>query len=302
MRLIFMGTPEFAVPALEALLARKHEIVAVYTQPPRPAGRGQQLRKSPVHELAERHEMPVHTPEKLKDPALHHEFAVYKADAAIVAAYGLLLTVPILEATKYGCINIHPSLLPRWRGAAPIQRSVMAGDTETGVCIMRAEAGLDTGPVFTTEKMPMPPRVTSGELHDLLAAKGAEMLVRLLDDIDAYPLKPQTEEGATYAKKVTKADCPLDWNKNAAELDAQIRGLNPYPLATTQYHDTVLKIHAAEVVDAKGEPGTVLDDNLTVACGSGALRISCLQKPGGKAIATADFLRGFPIPKFERLK
>ncbi len=305
MRLIFMGTPDFAVPALATLIGSQHQVVAVYTQPPRPAGRGQQVQKPPVMLLAEKHGLEVRTPISLKDPAEQAAFTALNADAAVVAAYGMLLPQPILDAPRFGCVNIHPSLLPRWRGAAPIQRALLAGDAETGVCIMQMDAGLDTGAVLMRGSFAMPPDATTGRLFPVLADMGAKLLMMTLDRIaEGTVIKtPQPAEGVTYAKKLTREDYPLNWHHTARMLDFQVRGLHPSPLATMIFGDTILKIHAAraEHIAHDQPPGTVLDNKLLIACKEGALRILALQKPGGKALAAADFLRGFPIPEGTQL-
>ena len=292
-----MGTPEFAVPALKALL-QSHEVVAAYSQPPRPAGRGQMLRKSPIQTLAEEAKIPVFTPTKLipdqKPPA---------ADIAVVAAYGLLLPEWFLQSFKYGCINIHPSALPRWRGAAPIQRTVLAGDKETAICIMQMEKGLDTGPVLKREILPVPPRITSGELHNLLSEKSAPLLLDVLKNIDS--LKPQTQstEGVTYAKKVEKSEALIDWRKSAAEIDCLVRGLNPFPGAYFEYDYQRIKILAGEPrqAAAPSPAGIVKNNALYVACGEGVYVPYTLQREGKKPAPVEEFLRGFPIPANTKL-
>ncbi len=294
-----MGTPEFAVPCLEALIAAGHEICAVYSQPPRPAGRGHKARPSPVQRCAEGHGIAVRTPASLRDTAEQAAFAALEADAAVVVAYGLILPQAILDAPRLGCFNLHASLLPRWRGAAPIQRAIMAGDRETGVAVMRMEAGLDTGPVVLEERVAIGPRTTAGELHDTLAPRGAALMVRALDGIADGRLapRPQPAEGATYAAKLSPAEGRIDWSLPALELDRRIRGLSPWPGAFFEWQGTRIKVGRAEPAEGTGAPGAVLDDRLTVACGRGALRLLELQRPGRAMMAARDFLRGYPIPK-----
>lgn len=300
MRIIFMGTPEFAVPALRELIAG-HEVVAVYSQPPRPAGRGQKERKSPVHTLAEEKGIPVHTPVNLRNADDVAQMKSYGAELAVVAAYGLLLPESVLNAFPHGCINIHPSLLPRWRGAAPIQRTVLAGDTETAICIMQMEKGLDTGPILKSMKLVVKTGVTSGELHDELSEKSAGVLLETIRNIDSLKPEVQSTEGVTYAKKIEKTEAKIDWNKPAKEIDQLIRGLNPFPGAYFEYQGVRVKIHKAEIVQGGGITGAVLDDVLTIACDSGAIRPVTVQKEGGKPIALAEFLRGTPIAKGTQL-
>jgi len=290
-----MGTPGFAVPALKALAAVGHEIVAVYTAPPKPAGRGNDLRKTAVHEAAEALNLKVLTPASLKNETLP------EADIAVVAAYGLLLPEHILKGPKFGCINIHPSLLPRWRGAAPLQRTVMSGDKETAVCIMQMDKGLDTGDVLAERRFAVPHEMNVGELHDKCALIGAEMTVEVVAGLENIKPRKQAEEGVTYAKKITREDEKLDWRRSAEELYNQIRGLNPFPGAYLEYKGEKIKVLGAEIVSSKGAPGTVLDDNLTIACGDGALRLTQLQRPGKRAMAAKEFLNGFRIAAGEKL-
>lgn len=304
MRLIFMGTPDFAVPALHALHAAGHEIVAVYSQPPRPAGRGKALRASPVQQAAEALGLPVRHPEKLrKNEQECAAFAAFKADAAVVAAYGLILPQIMLNAPRLGCLNIHASLLPRWRGASPIQSSILAGDTESGVTIMQMEAGLDTGPMLLREAVPITAETTATSLHDALSAIGGQLAVRVLADHPA-PI-PQPEEGVTYAPMLTREDGRLDWSQPASALDLRIRALTPWPgTFTVQADGTVLKIGAATPLPGRthtAPPGTALDDALTIACGEGALRLTRLQKPGRGMMDAEAFLRGQPVPTGTRL-
>ncbi|MDF0600849.1 methionyl-tRNA formyltransferase [Psychromarinibacter sp. C21-152] len=301
MRVVFMGTPDFSVPVLEALVAAGHDIACVYCQPPRPAGRGKKDRPSPVQARAEALGLPVRHPERLRDPAEQQAFADLKPEVAVVVAYGLILPQPVLDAPDHGCLNIHASLLPRWRGAAPIQRAIMAGDRETGVCIMRMEAGLDTGPVLLREALQIAPDETAGTLHDRLSALGARLIVEALDRLDALAPEPQPEEGVTYADKIDKAEARIDWTRPAAEVDRLIRGLSPFPGAWTGLRGERLKLLNAHVVDAEGDPGAVLDDRLTVACGSGAVRITRLQRAGRGAQSAQDVLRGWSIGPGDRM-
>jgi methionyl-tRNA formyltransferase len=296
MRLAFMGAPDFAVPALEALLAAGHDIACVYTQPPRPAGRGKQPRPTPVQRRAEAAGLPVRTPLTLRDADEQAAFAALSLDAAIVVAYGLILPKPILEAPRYGCLNLHASLLPRWRGAAPIQRAIMAGDPETGVCIMQMAEGLDTGPVLARAATPIGPQETAGGLHDRLAALGAPLLAETVARLDARPAaEPQDDALATYADKIDKAEARIDWTASAEDLDRRVRGLSPFPGAWTELNGVRIKILMAEPTGATGEPGAVLDNTLLIGCGEGALRLLRLQRAGKAAADAAEFLRGFPI-------
>ncbi|MCW5729161.1 MAG: methionyl-tRNA formyltransferase [Alphaproteobacteria bacterium] len=297
MRLVFMGTPDFAVPTLRALLEAGHEILAVYSQPPRPAGRGHRERLSPVHEFAAAHGLPVRTPASLRDAGVQAEFAALRPDVAVVVAYGLILPRPILAAPRLGCINLHASLLPRWRGAAPIQRAIMAGDKETGVAAMQMEAGLDTGPVLLERRLPIGPDTTAGELHDRLAEDGARVMVEALSGLAAGRLRPrpQAEEGVSYARKIEKEECRIDWRRGATELDCMIRGLSPFPGAFAEIGGERIRILLARPVEGSGAPGEVLDGELAVACGRGALRLLRLQRAGRGPLPAAEFLRGFPI-------
>ncbi|MCW5751641.1 MAG: methionyl-tRNA formyltransferase [Alphaproteobacteria bacterium] len=302
MRLVFMGTPDFAVPTMRALLDAGHEFLAVYSQPARPAGRGQRERLSPVHEFAAAHGLPVRTPASLRDAGVQAEFAALRPDVAVVVAYGLILPRPILAAPRLGCINLHASLLPRWRGAAPIQRAIMAGDRETGVAAMQMEAGLDTGPVLLERRLPIGPDTTAGELHDRLAEDGARVMVQALSGLATGRLRPrpQAEEGVTYASKIEKEECRIDWRRGAAELDCMIRGLSPFPGAFAEIGGERIRILLARPVEGHGAPGEVLDGDLTVACGRGALRLLRLQRAGREPLAAAEFLRGFPIRPGQR--
>jgi methionyl-tRNA formyltransferase len=303
LRLVFMGTPDFAVPTLTEIVGQGHEVAAVYTQPPRPAGRGMAERKSPVHVTAERFRLPVLTPTSLKTPEAQAAFAAHGADAAVVVAYGLILPQPVLDAPREGAFNLHGSILPRWRGAAPIQRAIMEGDRETGVAVMKMEAGLDTGPVAMEERVAIGPDETTGELHDRLARLGADLMVRALAALGkgVLDLRPQSGEGVTYARKIANEETRIDWSRPAAEIHNRIRGLSPAPGAWTEM--TVgdapqerVKILRSTLASGSGRPGAVLDDELTVAAGEGALRLLTLQRAGGKPMAADEFLRGLRAP------
>lgn len=301
MKVIFMGTPEFAVPALEALInAEAYQVVAVYSQPPRPAGRGKKERPSPTHLLAESHGIPVYTPISLKKEETQKAFTELGADIAVVAAYGLLLPEPILKACKYGCINIHPSLLPRWRGAAPIQRTIMAGDTETGVAIMQMDKGLDTGDILLLENVKLSDDITAGELHDMLAGYGAELLLQALDAIGSGTIthRPQSEEGVTYADKIQKSESKIDWSKPAEEIIHTIRGLTPWPGSYFEIDGERIKVLKVQLVDIIGDvqPGEVVDGKLTIACGAGGIRPLQVQRAGRGVMDTDSLLRGFEVP------
>ncbi|MBL6080162.1 methionyl-tRNA formyltransferase [Belnapia sp. T18] len=295
MRLAFMGSPDFAVPALRALHGAGHEIAAVYCQPPRPAGRGQKEQPCPVHRAALELGLPVRTPARLrKDEAEHAAFAALGLEAAVVAAYGLILPRTMLEAPRRGCLNIHASLLPRWRGAAPIQAAILAGDAESGITIMQMEEGLDTGPMLLKGTVPIGPRTTTPELHDALSAMGARLALEALDR--SPPTLPQSAEGATYAPKLSKADAPLDWTLSAAALDRRVRALNPWPGTVFTLAGETIRVLAAEPTEGAGPPGTVLNEAALIACGEGALRLLRLQRPGRGPLPARDFLRGFPLP------
>ncbi|MCC7282175.1 MAG: methionyl-tRNA formyltransferase [Acetobacteraceae bacterium] len=299
MNLIFMGSPGFAVPALVALHAA-HRIVAVYCQPPKPAGRGMAETKCAVHRAADQLGLAVRTPARLRrDPAAQLAFAGLGADAAVVAAYGLMLPPAMLRAPARGCLNIHASLLPRWRGASPISAAILAGDAETGVSIMRMDEGLDTGPMLLAEATAIAPRETAAGLHDRLAAIGAALILRAL--AENPPGVAQPEAGVTYAPKLTRADGRLDWTRDAAALDRQVRAFDPWPGAFCLLDGAVLKVLAAEPADGDGPPGTVLDEALRVACGRGALRLRRVQAAGRRAMDAADFLRGHKLPAGSRL-
>lgn len=300
MRIIYMGTPDFAVPALEALAAAGHEIVAVYSQPPRPAGRGKALRPSPVHSCAEAMGLEVRTPVSLKGAEEQATFAGCRADVAVVAAYGLILPQAVLDAPRQGCLNLHGSLLPRWRGAAPIQRAILAGDVETGVQVMQMEAGLDTGPVRATARTPIDGK-TAGELTDELAQMGAQLIAEVLADLSAFPPQPQATDGITYAAKITKDEARIDFAAGAVQAERQVRAFNPAPGAFFVLGEERFKILAAEVVDQAGVPGLVLDERLTIGCGADALRPIFIQRAGRGAMRVEELLRGFDMPIGTRL-
>jgi len=294
LRIAFMGSPDFSVPALRALHEAGHHIVAVYTQPPKPAGRGKRETQCPVHRAALELGLAVRTPARVrKDAAEHAAFAALDLDVAVVAAYGLILPKPMLDAPRRGCLNIHASLLPRWRGAGPIQAAILAGDAETGITIMRMEEGLDTGPMLLRQAVPIGPRMTTPELHDALAALGGPLVLRALAE-DPAPV-PQPEDGVTYAPKLAKEDGRIDWWQDAAALDRRIRAMNPWPGCFFQAGGEVIRVHGAEPGDGEGLPGTVLDSAPTIACGTGALRLTRLQRAGRAAMPAAEFLRGFAM-------
>jgi methionyl-tRNA formyltransferase len=319
MRIIFMGTPDFSVPVLRALVDAGHDVVASYSQPPRRAGRGKALTPAPVAKVAEDLGIPVRTPVSLRDAEAQAKFASLGADVAVVAAYGLILPRAILDAPARGCLNIHASLLPRWRGAAPIQRAILAGDAETGVCIMQMEAGLDTGPVRLEERTPVGDK-TAGALTEELSAMGARLIVRVLSDLDAYPTVPQPDDGVTYAAKIDKAEARIDWSRDAVQVERQIRAFNPVPGAYFEVAGERVKVLAATIADLvrqpgddwdlsaerapaiAGAPGTrwgegvVADDQLTIACRNGAIRPTLLQRAGRGAMTANELLRGFAIP------
>ena len=303
MRLVFMGTPPFAAAALEAIDAAGHEIACVYSQPPRPAGRGQNETPSAVHALAASRGWPVRTPARLREPADQAAFAALQADVAVVAAYGLILPRPVLEAPRLGCINIHASLLPRWRGAAPIQRAILAGDAESGITLMRMDEGLDTGPMLLREAMAIAPRMTAGELHDALAALGARLIVEALARLARGGLDetPQPEAGVTYAAKIAKGEARLDWSRPARELERAVRAFNPVPGAFFEFAGERVKVLAATVEPGSGAPGTTLDARLAIASGDGVLRPVLLQRAGRGAMDADAFLRGRAVPAGTRL-
>lgn len=300
MRLAFLGTPEFAVPALEAIVAAGHDVACVYSQPPRGAGRGQAERPSPVHVAAQASGIPVRTPARLKDAEVQREFAALDLDAAIVAAYGLILPASMLAAPKHGCINIHASLLPRWRGAAPIQRAILAGDAETGVTIMQVEQALDAGPILLAEAVPITEQTTAEDLHDELAQLGARLIVDALARLDAGTLQrtPQLAAGVTYAEKLEREEGRLDWSRPAPELARRVRAFAPWPGAYFDHGGERIKVLAADAADAAdgdGAPGMVLDGGLVIACGSGALRLTRLQRAGKRPMNADEFLRGYDL-------
>jgi len=300
LRVVFMGTPDFAVPTLRAVAAAGHDVATVYSQPPRPAGRrGLELTPSPVHKAADELGIPVRTPTHLKGEDAQAEFASLNADVAVVVAYGLLLPRAVLDAPRLGCFNGHASLLPRWRGAAPIQRAIMAGDTETGVMIMHMEAGLDTGPVALTRRIAIGSDMTAGQLHDALMQLTAEAMVEALARLEAgdLPLTPQPADGVTYATKIDKAETRIDWAQPAQQVHDRIRGLAPFPGAWCEIGGERVKLLHSERAPGQGTPGEVLGDDLTIACSEGAVRLTQVQRAGGKPVAAADFLRGAKLSK-----
>ncbi|MCE8525095.1 methionyl-tRNA formyltransferase [Ruegeria pomeroyi] len=301
MRVVFMGTPDFSVPVLEALVGAGHEIAAVYCQPPRPAGRGKKDRPTPVHARALDLGLEVRHPISLKGAEAQADFAALGADVAVVVAYGLILPQAVLDAPRQGCLNIHASLLPRWRGAAPIHRAIMAGDDQTGICIMQMEAGLDTGPVLLRATTPIGAEETTGALHDRLSAMGADLIVEALAHLPELTAEPQSDDGVTYAAKIDKAEARVDWTRPAVEIDRQIRGLSPFPGAWTEIAGERVKLLASRLAEGQGAPGAVLDDALTVACGTGAVSLTRLQRAGKGAQDADIFLRGWPVPKGTRL-
>lgn len=301
MRIIFMGTPEFAVPALVALVDAGHEVVAAYSQPPRPGGRrGKELTPSPLQREAEARGIAVRHPVSLKGADVQAEFAALGADIAVVAAYGLILPQAVLDAPKFGCLNLHGSLLPRWRGAAPIQRAILAGDEETGVGIMRMERGLDTGPVLLEGRTAVDGK-TAGELTAELAQMGARLIVQVLADLPAYPEVSQSQDGVTYAGKIDKAEARLDFSPAAEQVERQVRAFAPAPGAFFELEGERYKVLAAQVVPGDGSPGITLDDRLTISCGAGAIRPALIQRAGKPAMETAALLRGRPVPAGIRL-
>jgi methionyl-tRNA formyltransferase len=294
MRIVFMGTPEFSVPILQALAAQ-HEIVAVYSQPPRPAGRGKAERKSPVQQCAEALGLPVRHPVSLRTQSAAEDFAQLQCDVAVVVAYGLILPPSILLAPKRGCLNIHASLLPRWRGAAPIHRAILAGDAETGICIMQMDEGLDTGAVLLRQATPIRAEETTADLHDRLSTMGADLILQALDHLPDLPLQPQSAEGVTYAAKIDKAEAQIDWTLPAEQVDRQIRGLSPFPGAWTMVGDERLKLLRSRLAQGAGAAGQVLH-GMTIACGSGAVEITEAQREGKRPSSATDLLRGFALP------
>jgi len=307
LRLIFMGTPDFAVPTLLELVAHDHEIAAVYTRAAKPAGRGMKLQVTPVEQEARRLGIPVFNPTTLKTPEALEEFRAHDADAAVVAAYGMILPQGILDAPKLGCFNLHASLLPRWRGAAPINRAIMAGDSETGVMVMKMDVGLDTGDVAMAERMTISDAMTAADVHDALARLGGDLMVRAIGALERgmLQLTKQSEAGVTYATKIEKAEARIDWNKPGRAVLRHIHGLSPFPGAWCEMpvdgEQVRVKILRVEVIDGKGAPGDVLDEHLAVACEQGALRILELQRAGGRPMKADEFLRGTPLKPPMRL-
>ena len=307
LRLIFMGTPEFAVPTLLELVAHGHEVAAVYTRAAKPSGRGMKLQPTPVEQEARRLGIPVFTPATLKNPEALEEFVAHQADAAVVVAYGMILPKTILDAPKLGCFNLHGSLLPRWRGAAPINRAIMSGDAESGVMVMKMDAGLDTGDVAMAERLAITDRMTAADLHDALAPLGADLMVRAMGALERgrLQLTPQSEAGVTYAAKIEKAEARIGWNRPAREVLRHIHGLSPFPGAWCEIaiegEQVRVKILRCDLADGPGSPGDLLDDRLTAACSEGAIRILELQRAGGKPMKAEDFLRGTPLKPPMRL-
>ncbi len=302
LRVVFMGTPDFAVPVLSEILTAGHEVAAVYTQPPRPAGRGMSERKSPVHAFADGNGIPVVAPKSLRDEADQRAFSKHRADVGVVVAYGLILPKRVLEAPKHGCLNLHASALPRWRGAAPIQRAIMAGDAETAATVMRMDVGLDTGPICLEERVPIGPDMTAGELHDFLAGRGARLMARALANLERGTLhsQPQPSEGVTYAAKIGKEEGRIDFRRPAGEVHNHIRGLSPVPGAWVDVakgdKPERIKILRASLAKGQGAPGTVLDGHLTIACGKGAIRVLQAQRAGKRPMTAEELLRGFALP------
>ena len=294
-----MGTPDFSVSILSALLDAGHQVLCVYSQPPRPAGRGHKDKLTPVHAFAESRGIPVRTPKTLRTAESQAEFAALQADAAVVAAYGLILPKAVLEAPRFGCFNVHASLLPRWRGAAPIQRAILAGDSESGVTIMQMDEGLDTGDMLLTGTVPITSATTGESLHDALAAQGATLMVQVLAQVEAGTLQttPQPSDGVTYAAKLAKDEGRLEWSRPAEELERAVRAFTPWPGAWFEWNGERFKVLSVALATGSGEPGMTLDGALTVACGQGALRLLKLQRAGKGALDAEAFLRGFPVPK-----
>ncbi len=302
MRIVFMGTPDFAVPVLSEIIGHGHDVAAVYTRAPKPAGRGMDLKRSPVHETAERFHIPVLTPASLRSPEAAETFRSHGADVAVVVAYGLILPPAVLAAPAHGCLNLHASLLPRWRGAAPIQRAIMAGDGEAGVMVMRMEEGLDTGPIAMAEILRLGPDTTAGEAHDALSRIGADLMVRALAALsrDSLQFRPQAGEGVTYAKKIEKAECRIDWNLDARCVHDHIRGLSPFPGAFFEADfgkgPERVKVLRSRLAEGRGAAGEVLDD-LTIACGEGAVQLLQVQRAGRAPMPAEEFLRGVDMPR-----
>jgi methionyl-tRNA formyltransferase len=297
MRLIFMGTPDFAVPTLVELSARGHEIAAVYTRAPKPAGRGMDVQRTPVEQVARRLALAVHTPRTLKDEEVQAAIRACNADAAVVVAYGLILPKSVLGAPRLGCFNIHASLLPCWRGAAPINRAIMAGDTESGVTIMKMDEGLDTGAMAMAERMPIGPDMTAGDLHDALSRLGADLMLRALAAAErgSLTLTPQPDKGVTYAEKISKNETRIDWSKPSKQVHDHIRGLSPFPGAWFEIDGARIKALRSTKGEGSGAAGTALDDKLTIACGTGAVRLTQVQRAGKQPMSADEFLRGTPV-------
>jgi methionyl-tRNA formyltransferase len=297
LRLVFMGTPDFAVPSLIELAVRGHDIAAVYTRAPKPAGRGMEMQVTPVEREARRLKLPVFTPKTLRDAEAQVTFQSHQADAAVVVAYGLILPKPVLDAPKLGCFNVHASLLPRWRGAAPINRAVMAGDAESGVTIMKMDEGLDTGAMAMVERAQITADMTAGDLHDLLSRLGADLMARTLAAVEraSLTLTPQPAKGVTYAEKISKSETRVDWTRSWSEVHDHIRGLSPFPGAWFELDGVRVKVLRATKGEGSGAPGTLLDDRLTIACGDGAVRLTQVQRAGKQPMAAEDFLRGTPV-------
>ncbi|MEQ1612827.1 MAG: methionyl-tRNA formyltransferase [Hyphomicrobiaceae bacterium] len=301
LRVVFMGSPVFSVSTLAEIIGAGHEVVAVYCQPPRPAGRGQAERPQPVHKFAAEAGIPIFTPLNLRGPEAATRMKAHGADVAVVVAYGLLLPQAILDCPRHGCLNLHASLLPRWRGAAPIHRAIMAGDMETGIMVMRMDAGLDTGPVCLAERVAIGPDATTGDLHDDLARRGGDLMVRALAALERGSLeaRPQSTEGATYARKIDKSEARIDFSKPARDVHNHIRGLSPSPAAYFDFMTAAgierIKVLRSQLADGGGAPGTTIDGELTIACGDGAVRLTLLQRAGKKPMAAAELLRGFAV-------
>jgi methionyl-tRNA formyltransferase len=297
MRLIFMGTPDFAVPTLVELAARGHEIAAVYTRAPKPAGRGMDVQHTPVEQEARRLALAVHTPRSLKDEEAQAAFRAHNADAAVVVAYGLILPKSVLEAPRLGCFNIHASLLPRWRGAAPINRAIMAGDTESGITIMKMDEGLDTGAMTMVERVPIGADITAGDLHDVLSRLGADLMLRALAAAErgSLTLTPQPDKGVTYAEKISKNETRIDWSKPWKQVHDHIRGLSPFPGAWFEIDGARIKALRSTKGEGSGAAGTALDDKFTIACGTGAVRLTQVQRAGKEPMSADELLRGTPV-------
>jgi len=303
MRLIFMGTPDFAVPTLVELAARGHEIAAVYTRAPKPAGRGMDVQHTPVEQEARQLALAVHTPRSLKDEEAQAAFRAHNADAAVVVAYGLILPKSVLEAPRLGCFNIHASLLPRWRGAAPINRAIMAGDTESGITIMKMDEGLDTGAMTMVERVPIGADITAGDLHDVLSRLGADLMLRALAAAErgSLTLTPQPDKGVTYAEKISKNETRIDWSKPWKQVHDHIRGLSPFPGAWFEIDGARIKALRSTKGEGSGAAGTALDDKFTIACGTGAVRLTQVQRAGKQPMSADEFLRGTPVKSSVRV-